>query len=156
MKKILSIICVTFLCVLLCGCGKENNLTQSLEEIMDTIYNGIEEDKLPMMLGNTEITDDNLESYTGLKSIDYESGIASESMIGSIAHSVVLLKVKDNVDIEQTKKDIKENVNPRKWICVGVDDEKNIIVDNIGNTIVLIMSNEISTELHNNFLSLKK
>lgn len=156
MKKILRVISIIAITLLFAGCTKQENLTQSLTEIMDKIYANVDEDKLPMALGNIEITDDNLEGYTGLKSLDYESGLASESQVGSIAHSVVLLRVKDSVDIEQTKKDIKSNVNPRKWLCVGVDDEKNVIVDNIGNTIVLIMNNDIAEGLHNNFLSLKK
>ena len=143
--------------LLLCGCGnKQKNLTEPLEDIMTKVYENIDSDKLPMMLGNIEITKDNLEGYTGLKELEFESGIASESSVGSIAHSVVLLRVKDDADIEKIKKDIKANVNPRKWICVGVDDEENVIVDNIGNTIILIMDNEIAEDLHENFLSLNK
>ena len=46
--------------------------------------------------------------------------------MGSIAHSVVLLRAKPNSDIESIKTKIKESINPRKWICVGVD-EKDII-----------------------------
>lgn len=156
--KILSVLGIFGLTLLLTGCGttKSKNLTEPLTNIMTSIYSNINEEKIPMALANTEITSENLEGYTGLKSLDFESGLASESMVGSIAHSVVLLRVKDGADIEKIKSDIKTNVNPRKWICVGVDDEKNIIVDNIGNTIILIMDNEIAQDLHNNFKALNK
>lgn len=158
MKKILGLLVIMNVALLLSGCGitKKENLTGSLTEIMTSIYANIDEENLPMALGNTDITSENLKGYTGLDSLDFESGIASESQVGSIAHSVVLLRVKDGADIEKIKADIKANVNPRKWLCVGVDDEENVIVDNIGNTIVLIMDNNIAQELHNNFKSLNK
>ena len=160
MKKVVSLFLVLFIGVfLLSGCtSKEENgnLSGSLSDIMADIYKGIEEDKLPMALGNTEITKDNLEYYTGLSDLDFVEGIASESKVGSIAHSVVLLRVKDSVDINKTKEEIKEKVNPRKWICVGVDDEENVIVDNISSVIVLIMDNDIAQDLEANFKSLNK
>lgn len=157
--KLLTMIGFMSLALLLCGCDKKSqntNLEGSLTDIMSNVYSNIAEDKLPMMLGNTEVTSENLKGYTGLDSLDYENGLASESMVGSIAHSVVLLRVKDGADIEKIKADIKSNVNPRKWLCVGVDDEENVIVDNIGNTIILIMDNEIAQDLHKNFQALNK
>ena len=159
MKQIKLLGILGLISVLLCSCGKtekKENLTEPLTDVMSSIYANIDEEKLPMMLGNTEVTSENLEGFTGLKTLDFESGLASESKVGSIAHSVVLLRVSDDANIDKIKSDIKENVNPRKWICVGVDDEENVIVDNIGNTIVLIMDNEIATDLHNNFKSLNK
>ena len=39
---------------------------------------------------------------------------------------------------------IKENVNPRKWICVGVEKE-DVIVKNKGNLIILIMVKDETT-----------
>ena len=62
---------------------------------------------------------------------------------------------KEGADIEQIKTAIKENVDPQKWICVGVDPEK-IIVDNIGDIIILIMSDDQGEALHNAFLALAK
>lgn len=156
--KKFSMLGIIGICALvLSGCGtKVKNLDYSLEETMTKVYDNIDGDKLPMMLSNTEITQENLEYYTGLISLDFESGIASESRVGSIPHSVVLLKVKDSTDIDQIKKDIKEKVNPNKWICVGIDDQNNVIVNNIGNTIILIMDNEIANDLNNNFETLNK
>ena len=81
---------------------------------------------------------DNIESFIGTKEIEYEEILASESMVGSIAHSVVLVRMKDGADIESAKEKIKETVNPRKWVCVGVEKE-DVIVKNKGNLIILIM-----------------
>lgn len=73
----------------------------------------------------------------------------------SSAYSLCLLRVKEGADIKAIKKDIKENVDPRKWICVGVDPD-NIIVDNIGDVVVLIMSDDAGSALHDAFLQLKE
>ena len=75
-------------------------------------------------------------------------------MMTSQAYSLCLLRVKDGTDIEQLKADIKANVNPAKWICVSVEDEI-VIVDNIGDVVVLIMHNDLAEALHNAFLALK-
>ena len=64
-------------------------------------------------------------------------------------------KVEEGADVEAAKTAIKENVNPRKWVCVGVEDEKNVIVDNRGDLIVLIMENNHAQTIHNNFKNLK-
>ena len=45
---------------------------------------------------------------------------------------------KEGSDIEKIKAEIKEKVNPRKWICVGVDKE-DVIVINKGNVILLVI-----------------
>ena len=74
-------------------------------------------------------------------------------MINASAHSVCLLRLKDGADVEQAKKAIRENVNPQKWICVGVARE-NIRVENIGNLILLVMDNGAPDALVQSFLSL--
>lgn len=136
LKKIIlgCLACVTLFS--LSGCG-EKQVEGTLEEIMDKVYADVPEDERPMMLTNTEITDDNIENYLGTKDIEYEEALASESAVGSIAHSVVLVRMKDGADIEAAKKKIKENANPRKWICVEAED---VVVKNKGNLIILIMS----------------
>lgn len=127
----------------------------SLSEIMEGVYNGFGNQERPMMLSNTEITDDTASYYLGLESLNGAEAIASEPMIGSIAHSVCLLRVPEGADVEAIKTEIIENVNPYKWVCVGVEKE-NIIIDNIGNVIILIMSEVMPTEqLHQNFLSME-
>ena len=74
------------------GCGNKN-IEGKLEDIMDKLYAEIPEDNRPMSLGNIEIIDENVETFIGTDKVEYTEAIASESMIGSIAHSVVLLRV---------------------------------------------------------------
>ena len=135
-KKIIlgCLACVTLFS--LTGCG-EKQVEGTLEEIMTKVYADVPEDERPMMLTNTEVTEENVENYLGTKDIEYEEALASESAVGSIAHSVVLVRMKDGADIEAAKKKIEENANPRKWICVEAED---VVVKNKGNLIILIMS----------------
>ena len=150
MKKIILICLITISAVFLSGCGKTKNIEGNLEDLMTKVYKDLPEDERPMALTNTEITNDNIEYYLGTKDLDYEEALASESMVGSIPHSVVLIRMKDNADIEKAKKEIKDKVNPAKWICVSVDEE-NVTVKSKGNLIILIMTNEGSEQLNKGF-----
>ena len=146
MKKIVLSLLIFMAVILLTGCSSKN-VEGSLEDIMTKVYENVPEDERPMMLSNIEITDENIESYLGTK-IEYKEVIASESMTGSIAHSVVLVRVKDNANVDKIMKEIKENVDPRKWICV---EAENVIVKNKGDLIILIMANESAFKLEEGF-----
>ena len=140
MKILRKITIFAFALLSLCvftACGKEKNVEGTLEEIMTKLYSDIKEDERPM-LANTEVNEENIETFLGTTDIEYKEALASEPMIGSIAHSVVLVRTKDNADIEKIKTEIKTKVNPRKWICVGVE-EKDVIVKSKGNLVVLIL-----------------
>lgn len=134
--KQFSIFIVIFvIAVLVVGCGR---IDGSLEDIMARVYENVPEDKRPMMLTNIEVNAENIEYYLGTKDIEYEEALASESGVGSIAHSVVLVRTKKNANVEAIKDKIEDNVDPRKWICVGVDED-DVIVENKGDLIILIM-----------------
>ena len=133
----------------LTGCSaKEENIEGSLEEIMDKLYEGISEDELPMGLSNIEITSENVEGYLGTSDIEFESALASESMVCSIAHSIILVRAKENQDIEALKKQIEDSINPNKWVCVTAE---NVVVKNKGDLILVIMTNELAPKIEENF-----
>lgn len=141
-KRISLVLCVCVFAFFMTGCG-DKNVEGTLEDLMTKVYADFKEDELPM-LGRTEVNEENIEYYLGDASIEYESALASEPMMGSIAHSVVLVRTKDNADIEGIKTKIKEKINPRKWVCVGVEKE-DVIIENKGNLIVLIMVEDENT-----------
>ena len=157
MKKIVLLTIMGVMLILGTGCSQtgaettsENPvLKEELSVILETIYekSGIE---LPS-LANTELNEENEAYYIGTNDVAYIEAVASEPMMSSIAHSVVLLRVEEGSDIEKIKETIKTKVDPRKWICVGVEAE-DVIVDNIGNLVILIMIND-STLLHDAFLA---
>lgn len=138
---------------LLTGCG-EKNIEGDLSELMTKVYAELPEDKTPMGLTTVEVTAENVEGFLGTADIEYKEALASEPNISSIAHSVVLVRVEDESKVEETMTKIKENVNPRKWLCVGVEEDQ-VIVKNKGNLIILIMVADGSEELEAGFDSLK-
>lgn len=139
---------------------ENNNLEGDLESILDKIYETADvddsfKDYVKDGLQITEITAENVKYYLGKEDIEFETAIASEPLINVHAYSLCLVRVKEGADIEKIKSDIKENADPRKWICVGVDPN-NVIVDNVGDVVILIMSDEEGSALHDAFLQLKE
>lgn len=137
LKKIGFVVMIFAMTILFTGCGTKN-VEGSLEELMTKVYENVPDERKPKMLENTKVTDENVEYYLGTKDIEYKEALASESGIGSIAHSVVLLRVKDGADVEKVKSTIKDKINPRKWICVGVEPE-DVIVKSKGDLVILIL-----------------
>lgn len=154
MKKIRFIIVILCLFTLTLGCQKNsNNIDDSLASIMEKVYANIPSDDLPA-LENIKVTKDNQEYYLGSSDFSYKEALASEPLMSSVAHSVVLVRVNSINDVEKIKKEIREKIDPRKWVCVGVEDN-NVIVESKGNLIILIMDNEYATVIRDNFLNLK-
>ena len=133
----------------LTGCG-EKNVEGELDELMAKVYSQLPEDKTPMGLTNIEVTAENVEGFLGTADIEYKEALASEPQVSSIAHSVVLVRVEDESKVEEVMAQIKDNVNPRKWICVGVEEDQ-VIVKNKGNLIILIMVADGAEELEAGF-----
>ena len=156
-KKIIIAVAIIVLIAVIIGAifllKREKNVEGTLEEIMTKIYAGISEEELPMMIGNIELTSENIENYVGTSDIDFKEAIASESAVGSIAHSVVLIRLNDASKANETVTKIEENANPGKWICVVADD---VIVKSKGDLVILIMSNEeLAPRLDANFEGLE-
>lgn len=164
MKKILLCLLVGLMVLSIIACSNdtktettspetdEPEITGTLEEVMEQIYSGTEIEFPQTNI--TTINDENIKYFLGTTDIEYIEAIASEPMISSAAHSIALIRVEDGIDVEEIKTKIKENADGRKWICVGVEDDK-IIVDNIGNLVILIMD-ENSEAIHQSFLALSK
>lgn len=114
---------------------------EQMKEMFKTIYSKLGE-KLPN-LETQEISiedETQVKAYTGLKSNkDIEKIVVSEPLMSSQAYSAVTIKVKSGANIEEIKKEMLENINMSKWICVSA--EKMYITNN-GNTIFMVMSSE--------------
>lgn len=118
-----------------------------LLSLADGLYATFEADELPA-LASMEISADDFEYYAF---IPYEEGlkaVVSEPMMGSIAHSVVLVEAADHAKAIAVSEAMKENANPRKWIRV---EAEKVEVGVNGNIAVLIMSDEKTDELMKNF-----
>lgn len=129
-----------------------NNIEGTLDSIMEKLYEGISEDELPY-LGTTIVDSTNIEYYLGTADIEYKEALASEPLMSSVAHSVVLVRLNDAKDAETVKEKISNSVDPAKWICVEVD-RQNVKVASKGDLVVLIMDNEIADKILDNFNNL--
>lgn len=160
MKKILVLLMVAILALGAIGCGGTpsgeggdgSSLEGTLSEIMDKVYGGVQLE-LPEM-AQTVLDADNMVYFLGSDGIDMVEGLASEPLMSSIAHSIVLLRVSEGADVAAIMETIKKNVDPRKWICVGVEEDE-VIVDHVGDLVILIMEAEAKT-FHESFLKLAK
>ncbi len=151
-KKISLLLILSISLIGFTACGKkELTPEQDLETIMEDLYAGISDEDKPMLF-NKEITEEEKSYFLGTEDIEFEEAFASDAAISSIPHSVVLLKVKEGTDVEKVKEQIKENADPRKWICV---EAEKVIVKNKGNLIILIMSSEdMAEKIETNFSKL--
>lgn len=160
MRKILMMLLAFTVMFSFVACNSQANLEGSLEDILEEIYETVQVDDefrqcVIGRLNTQEIPTENTQYFLGVEGLEFQEAIASEPMISAQAYSLCLVRVKEDADLEAMKTSIKENVNPKKWVCVDVDPE-NVIVDNIGDVIILIMANDYAKELHDAFLALKE
>jgi len=141
MKKIIALILALTMALSFAACSSSNNSgdakgdSMTLTEIMETITDGLE---LPAT-ENIPLTEENFEFYTFISPVEGAEGLATEPMMSSIAHSVVLIRLPDNADAQSVADSISANADPRKWICV---EAEKTVVSVHGNTILLVMSSE--------------
>ncbi len=143
MRKIISLIMVIIVAFSIASCKKDEPKkgdTLSLDKIFEEIIVGI--DEMPMV-DNVVIDDELFESFLFIQPVEDYEALASESLMSSVAHSAVLLRLPEGSDVEKVKSEIRENMNPSKWICVGA--EKSEVISH-GNTILLVMSFEDITD----------
>ena len=94
-------------------------------EIISMIYEKKPVD-LDLETDTLDLSDaDAVKLIAGLSSTDGIKEIAvSEPMMGSQAYSMVLVRVSDSANAASVAQTMKDNINPRKWICVEADDIK--------------------------------
>ncbi len=149
MKKIVSLLLVVAMAAtLFAGCGKKDTGSDksSLEGTMEEIANKIaEEQPAEIMAGVTpiDLTDTSEEGKwalnynTGLSSADKISDAAVyEAMMGSMAFSMAVVRVKDAADAKTVAQEMFDNIDTRKWICVEANEK---MVAGYGDVVMLIM-----------------
>ena len=110
----------------------------SPSDIIDKIY---AKKTVELPLGTTELDLSDGEMFTavtGLASSDKVKEAAySESMIGSQAYSMVVVRVKKSKDATTVADEMLNGINPAKWICVEADDVRVAAYDDL---VMLIMT----------------
>lgn len=119
----------------------DSNAQDTTDSELLAIIKKIYEIKDPgLMLADTQVDlsdSDSVKYYTGLSDISkVKEAVASETMIGSQAYSLVLVKLNDADDAESVANEMLKGIDPRKWICVEADDLQVVSHDDV---ILLIM-----------------
>ena len=156
MKKFVSVVLALAMVLSLAACGgkktegtqaPELSVTGTMEELLNKT---IEQRPVEFMGGVipvdlTDSTEDGLwaiKSYTGLDSAEkITEAAAFEPMMGSMAFSMVLVRLAEGADSKAVAESMKSGIDTRKWICVEADDLK---VAGFGDVVMLIMVNSDS------------
>lgn len=98
------------------------------------------------MATNVASDDENYANITGLKKAD---GIANTTavmnMMGTVPHSMTLFQLADGADAAAIQKELMDNANWRKWVCVSPN---MALTATKGNNVLFAMTlTEISEEL---------
>ena len=143
LKNVFGIIMSLVMALTLTACSSGDNTAETtpskpLAEIMDDLYADIEE--LPMV-GNTELDAENFQYFAFVDYPQDAEALASDALINAVAHSGVLVRVKENA--QSIAESMEKNANPNKWVCVGAE---KTIVKRKGNLIMLVMSSEATAD----------
>ena len=150
MKKLIALLlALVMMSAVFAGCNNETEskpAAKVYEGTMETLVNGIIEKAPVQFMGGlhpvdlTDTTEDGLwafKSYTGLEAMDKVTDIAVyESMMGAQAFSLVAVRVAEGNDAKAVAQEMSDNIDTRKWVCVGADEK---IVAGYGDVVMLIM-----------------
>ena len=154
MKKLLCAILALTMLLSLAACAANNNggastettAPTNLEGTVEELLNRIVEKQPVEFAGETtaiDLTDTSeegtwrFESTTGLSDpSQLKEAAAFEPLMGSLAFSMVMVRVADAVDPQEIAQAMNDGINPRKWVCVEADDMK---VAGCGDVVMLIM-----------------
>ena len=134
MKKLIAMLLVLVIGVSLIACGNKTeetgkteaptivNLTGTMEETINAINEKHAAMELPLMVMPLDLTDvEGFTYYTGLTTTDNITDAAiCEPMMGQ-PYSLVLLRVKEGTDAQTVAKEMFDNINMRKWVCMEAD-----------------------------------
>ena len=131
MKKFISVILMAALALsLFAACGKTDDAPKGADlsgESAEALVNKIYETKVPefaLMTMPVDLADAEMVAWqTGVSDPALlKEAVISESMMGSQAYSLVMVRVNDAAKAEEVAQMMLANIDPRKWICVAADD----------------------------------
>lgn len=97
----------------------------------------------------TDVIPADMYEYYAIPAVDGAYAVVSAPMMSSIAHEVVLVEVPEGTDAETVADQMRENMNPRKWVCVEAEETW---VKTSGQYVVMVMSaKDMADEIAANF-----
>lgn len=155
MKKILSMILALCLVLSLAACGgnaapetaePSTEAAASVEATCEELLNQIVEKQPVEFMGGiipvdlTDTSEDglwNINYFTGLQDASQITEVAVfEPMMGSIAFSMVMVRVAPEAGSKTVAEAMKSGIDTRKWICVEAND---LLVAGYADMVMLIM-----------------
>lgn len=122
--------------------GAELTADAELSGMVDKIYEAYPVELMMMTTSAVDLNDESWLTYnTGLTAEQgalVDAGVLSESMTGSQAYSLVLLRVKDEADAQTIADAVLDNVQMNKWVCTMADKAR---VATFGDKVLFVMSN---------------
>ena len=131
MKKFISVILMAALALsLFAACGKTDDAPKGADlsgESAEALVNKIYETKVPefaLMTMPVDLADAEMVAWqTGINDPALlKEAVISESMMGSQAYSMVMVRGNDAAKAEEVAQMMLDNIDPRTWICVAADD----------------------------------
>ena len=155
MKKFVAVVLALAMVLSMAACGKKTEETEApalkVEGTMEELLNKTIEQRPVEFMGGVipvDLTDSSedglwvLKNYTGLDSAEsITEAAAFEPMMGSLAFSMVMVRLAEGADAKTVAESMKSGIDTRKWICVEADDLK---VAGFGDVVMLIMVNSDS------------
>ena len=155
MKKFVAVVLALAMVLSMAACGKKTEETEApalkVEGTMEELLNKTIEQRPVEFMGGVipvDLTDSSedglwvLKNYTGLDRAESSTAAAAfEPMMGSLAFSMVMVRLAEGADAKTVAESMKSGIDTRKWICVEADDLK---VAGFGDVVMLIMVNSDS------------
>ena len=146
MKKFIALMLVVVMAASLVACGNKAAEKAPLEGTMEENTMKVMEIAPVEFMGGIIPVDLTDTSEDGKWAVTYFTGLADasklsdvavyESMMGSQAFSLVMVRTTEGADPKAVAQEMTDNIDTRKWICVGADEK---IVAGYGDTVMLIM-----------------
>ena len=163
MKKFFAMLLTLTMMFSLAACGSKTTAPTTaptaapteaaakVEGTMDELLNKVVEIQPVEFMGGTMPIDLTDTSEDGLWNIKYNTGLDNADniteaavfgpMMGSMAFSMVMVRVAEGADVKAVAEGMKTGIDPRKWICVEADD---LQVVSYGDVVMLIMVDSAS------------
>ena len=119
-----------------------------LSAMVDSIYEAYPVELMMMQTTAIDLDDEAWLTYnTGLSAEEaalVDAGVKSESMTGSQAYTLVLLRVKDAADAQTIADAMLDNMDPARWVCVMADKMRVAAFD---DKVLFVMTSSELTDI---------
>ncbi len=113
-----------------------------LAALVDSIYEVYPVEIMMPQTRAIDLADESWLTYNAGLTLDQgvlvDAAVLSESLTGSQAYSLVLLRLKDAADAPAIAEAMLENIDPAKWVCVGADVQRVVALD---DKVLYVMAN---------------